>query len=306
LSISKIKRFLGVHSLSPSRDLGQNFLVDEDEAASLVRWAGVGPQDAVIEIGTGLGILTHALAQVARRVISVEIDSGLVRAHQAAESFAEFGDKVHLIHADAREFDFAQAVEELKSPVKVVANLPYSVSTPLLRQLLDARHELVSWSVMLQRELADRLLAQPSTRDYGSLTVLHHLLVEVEHGRDLDEACFYPAPKVVSSFIRIRPLDQPLLGDAEVLWVERVLRAAFGKRRKTLSNSLRAFVGENGGDSALVAEILEGLGLDSRVRAEALMPTQLLAIARILGERLSVSQKEKDENLDRDITHHLE
>ncbi|MBW2713593.1 MAG: hypothetical protein JRC77_07560, partial [Deltaproteobacteria bacterium] len=130
--------------------------------------------------------------------------------------------------------------------------------------------------------------AQPGTRDYGSLTVLHHLLVEVEHGRNLDERCFYPPPKVVSSFVCIRPLAQPLLADEEVLWVERVMRAAFGKRRKTLSNSLRAFVVENGGASGLVAEILENLGLDTRVRAEALTPPQLLAIARALGERLSV------------------
>ncbi|MBW2713735.1 MAG: hypothetical protein JRC77_08295, partial [Deltaproteobacteria bacterium] len=107
MGVSKIKKFLGAHAQSPSRDLGQNFLVDEEQAASLVRWAGVGPEDAVIEIGTGLGILTHALAQVARRVISVEIDSGLVRAHQAAQTFAEFGDKVHLVHADAREFDYS-------------------------------------------------------------------------------------------------------------------------------------------------------------------------------------------------------
>jgi len=191
VSLKAIRGFLDKHTLSPSRDLGQNFLVDPREAARLVQLAGVEPADAVIEIGTGLGILTHALAGKARSVITIEVDSGLVRAHTEEGGL---GEKVELRHADARKLDLAGIVAELGAPVKVVANLPYSVSTPLLRRLLDLRGSLESWSVMLQKELGDRLLAEPSTRDYGSMGVLHQLLVRVEHLTDVAPQGFYPAP----------------------------------------------------------------------------------------------------------------
>jgi len=227
------------------------------------------------------------LAGAARRGLTIEIDAGLVRAHRAEDSFSA---EVELRHADARKVDLSSMIEELGPPVRVVANLPYSASSPLLRRLLDLREELEEWSVMLQRELALRLLASPRTRDYGSLTVLHQLLVRVDHCADLPPQAFFPEPKVVSSFLRICPLETPLIADRELLWVERVLRAAFSQRRKTLSNALRALLAEENGSVELLAGILAELRFDPRVRAEALEPQELLALARRLGELLPNTQ----------------
>ncbi len=286
MSLAEIRAFLDKHSLSPSRDLGQNFLVDPREAARLVQLAGVEPEHAVIEIGTGLGILTHALAAKARWVITIEVDSGLVRAHAQEGGL---GENVELRHADARKVDLAGLIAGLGAPVKVVANLPYSVSTPLLRRLLDLRGALVDWSVMLQKELGDRLLADPGTRDYGSMGVLHQLLVRVDHLTDVDPQGFYPAPKVVSSFLRMSPLECSLVAEDELLGLERFLRAAFNQRRKTLVNSTRRFVKERGGEAGLLVQLLEDAGQDPRVRAEALSPENLLKLSQSLGRALAAS-----------------
>lgn len=268
-----VRDWLARHGLQAHRDLGQNFLVDAAQAERLAGLAAVGPEDAVIEIGTGLGILTRALAARARRVVTIEVDAGLVRALRA-ESLLP--DAVELRHADALEVDLAATAAELGGPVRVVANLPYAVSAPLLRRLLDLRHALCGWSVMIQRDVADRLLAAPGTRDYGSLAVLHRLCVEIEKTTTLGPRCFFPVPRVDSSFLRMAPLADGPIGPGELARVERVVRAAFSQRRKTLANALR-------GAGIESAAALAEAGLDPRVRAEALAPEQLLALARAVG-----------------------
>ena len=276
---SATRAFLARHGLLARRDLGQNFLVDEPLAAKLVRLAGVGASDAVLEIGTGLGILTRVLAARARRVLSLEVDSGLVRAVRAE---GELPPHVEVRHVDALEVDLSGLVSELGSPVRVVANLPYSISSPLLRRLLDLRGELVDWSVTLQRELADRILSQPGTRDYGSLRVLHALTVHCRRHLELHPRCFYPVPRVASSFVRMTPLPTSPLRPGELAWVERLVRAGFSQRRKTLVNSLSSsFSPEMPADRTRAA--LEGLGIDPKARAESLDEAAWLDLARLLG-----------------------
>jgi 16S rRNA (adenine1518-N6/adenine1519-N6)-dimethyltransferase len=266
------------HGLLARRDLGQNFLVDDAVAARLVTFSGVEPGDFVIEIGTGLGILTRALAARAARVVSIEVDAGLVR---ALRSEGELPAHVELIHADALDVDLAALARNPTGRVRLVANLPYAISSPLLRRLLDARDVLVDWSVMLQREVALRLTADPGTRDYGSLAVLHQLLVEIVRGPDLSPGCFFPAPAVTSRFLRLTPRREPGVRPDELLAVETVVRAAFGQRRKTLSNALRGRL-DPAPSAETLLRVLNELGIDPRARAETLLPERFVALTRAL------------------------
>ncbi|HEY8121761.1 MAG TPA: 16S rRNA (adenine(1518)-N(6)/adenine(1519)-N(6))-dimethyltransferase RsmA [Myxococcota bacterium] len=280
MSSRRAREFLERHGLAPSKELGQNFLCDEAQADKLVRLAEVGERDAVLEIGTGLGILTGALARRARAVTTIEIDAGLVRALQAD---AVLPPNARLVHADALAVDLEAEIAALASggaPVRVVANLPYSVGTPLMRRFLDLAPQLAGWAVMLQREVAQRIGAGVGTSDYGSFAVLHQLVARVKLGLALQPQCFYPAPRVVSSFALLTPRADAAIRPGELAGVERLVRAAFAHRRKTLVNSLRAH-GQL--DPAPVAAWLERVGRDARTRAEAIPPEQWLALARELA-----------------------
>jgi len=279
MSAAAARAFLERHGLAPSRELGQNFLCDDAQAEKLVRLAEVGEADGVLEIGTGLGILTRALAHRARAVTTIEVDAGLVRALTAE---AVLPANARLVHADALAVDLAAEVASLAeggAPVRIVANLPYSVATPLMRRFLDLAPQLTGWAVMIQREVALRIGAQPGTRDYGSFAVLHQLVARVKLGLALNPQCFYPAPRVVSSFVLLTPHPQAALRPGELEAVERLVRAAFAHRRKTLVNSLRQH-GEI--DPAPVAAWLARTRVDERTRAEALGPAQWRSLAREL------------------------
>ncbi len=268
-----IREILARHGLAPSRERGQNFLVDERVAAELVDRAGVEPGDSVIEVGTGLGILTRALAQRAERVLTIEVDAGLVR---ALESEALLPANAELRHADALALDWPGLVRE-RAATRVVANLPYAISAPILRLLLDLRGSLRDWSVMIQRDVADRLLADPGSRNYSSLTVLTRLCVTLRRVRDLAPGLFFPVPNVRSTFVRATPLADAPIGADDLASVERVVRGAFGQRRKTLANALR------GAGFREPAAACETVGIDPRARAESLEPEAFLALARALA-----------------------
>ena len=220
------------------------------------------------------------LAARAERVLTIEVDAGLVRALGAEGLLPE---NVPLVHADALRLDLGELVSELDAPVRLGGDLPYSISGPLLRRLLDLRADLVDWSVMIQREVVERLLASPGSRDYSSLTVLHGLTVEVERVRSIAPSCFHPRPQVRSTFLRIRPRSTALLRPGELPWVERVVRAAFSQRRKTLVNSLQGGALEPVPESELLHDALEALGVDLRARAESLPPEILLELSRRLA-----------------------
>jgi 16S rRNA (adenine1518-N6/adenine1519-N6)-dimethyltransferase len=279
VNAANVRAVLARHGLLARRDLGQSFLVDDAMAERLVKLAGVEPGDTVIEIGAGLGTLTVALAARASRVIALEIDAGLVRALRAERVLPA---NVELMHTDALDADLSVLV---RGRTRLVANLPYSVASPLLRRLLDLRGELIDWSVMLQREVALRVLAAPGSRDYGSLAVLHALCVETARCAELAPGLFFPAPRVRSTFLRITPRRDAPLAAGELATLERVVRAAFSKRRKTLANALRGSqlatpaLAQAGAVEALLARV----AIDPRARAESLAPERLLALARLLA-----------------------
>jgi 16S rRNA (adenine1518-N6/adenine1519-N6)-dimethyltransferase len=282
VNAGEVRALLARHGLRPRRDLGQNFLVSESLAARMAEQAGVGPEDAVIEIGAGLGVLTRALAARARQVVALEVDAGLVRALRAEGALPAH---VELVHADALDVDLAALAAALRPPVRVVANLPYAVSSPLLRSLLAARQALVDWTVLVQREVAARIAAAPGGRDYGSLAVLHALCVRSQRVGQLRPGCFHPAPKVISTALRLTPrADSPLVCSSdrdELVSVERVARAAFATRRKLLLNCLRA--SDVVPPDAKLEELLAELEIDPRARAESLAPERFLALSRALA-----------------------
>lgn len=291
MSRTDVRGFLDRHGLLARKDLGQNFLVDDHVAARLVELAGVASGDFVIEVGAGTGVLTRALAARAERVVSLDIDAGLVRALRSEEALPG---NVELIHQDVLRADLAAIASSFDAPperVRLVSNLPYSISGPVLRKLLDLRERLASWAVMVQREVGERLLAGPGSKDYGSLSVLHALSVHVRREMELQPRCFFPEPQVRSLFLRLEPrADSPLEAD-ELPRLERVVRAAFGKRRKTLVNALRSAGGSFGSAEELRAQ-LERLGVDLRARGETLSPEQFLALSRALAGAVSAPDAE--------------
>jgi 16S rRNA (adenine1518-N6/adenine1519-N6)-dimethyltransferase len=283
MNLSRLRELLDEHGLRLSKDLGQNFLIDTDLADELARLAGASPGDLVFEVGTGLGVLTRALAARADRVRSVEIDSGLVRVLEA-ESLLP--DNVELIHGDAREIDWQAWIDESELPVRVIANLPYSVATPLLRSLLDLAEGLEDWSVMLQSEVAERLVAETGSRAYGSLTVLHRLVADVDLIATVSPDRFFPRPKVDSSFVRVCPRANGPLLPGELVRVERLVRAAFSQRRKRVTNGLDRIAGKRWPDHDKRARrerlesLLGSIGIDPGLRPERIEPEAWLAISR--------------------------
>jgi 16S rRNA (adenine1518-N6/adenine1519-N6)-dimethyltransferase len=248
--------------------LGQNFLADPNLLDAIVRDAELGPDDVVLEVGAGEGVLSERLAAVAMHLHTVEIDRGLEPALERVAALPN----VELHWGDAMKLDLAQFAP---APSAMVANLPYSVATPLILRTIEELPSLARWTVMVQREIADRLRAGPGNRTYGSPSAVAQLACEVELVRGVDPAVFKPRPRVESAILRLRRTGPG--ADAET---RKLIRAAFAHRRKSLARSLEhAAPGSLGPARAALAE----LGLPEDARAEALAPEQFAALSAKLG-----------------------
>lgn len=249
--------------------LGQNFLADPNLLDAIVREAGIAPDDVVLEVGGGEGVLTARLAAAAARTYVVELDDRLRPALEAVAARA--GGGVELIWGDALRVDLAGLAP---APTAMVANLPYSIATPLILRTIEELSSMRRWTVMVQREIADRLRAAPGTKEYGSPSVLVQLACRVQLLRAVDAAVFRPRPRVGSALIRLERTD-PWPGAA----VARLVRAAFAHRRKALARSV-ATAGLASRERVLAA--LESAGLDPAVRAEWLAPPEFARLAKEL------------------------
>jgi 16S rRNA (adenine1518-N6/adenine1519-N6)-dimethyltransferase len=269
-----IRDRLARRGLAPSRARGQNFLRSADTARRIVEVTGVEAQDGVVEVGPGLGDLTRAIASVARRVIALEIDSGLVKL------LAEEGGlpaNVEVRHADALRVSLGDLARELGPPAVLMGNLPYRISGRLLGSLLGPRNPFRRWGFMLQAEVADRLVAEPGTSEYGPLAVRARLFYRVERALELGPEEFVPRPRVRSTFLVFDAAEgAPRLRDAAQFG--ELVRTAFQYRRKTLRAALRGRV--EGAEAAL-----EISGIDSGRRAETLSPLDFVALAEALPDR---------------------
>ncbi len=249
----------------PNRELGQHFLVDENILGVIGRLAELGPEDVVLEIGPGLGVLTGYLADRVARVHAVEIDRGL---KPSLDERLAGRENVELIFGDALNVDLADLDPP---PSKLVANLPYQVATPIVVESIDGLPTVERWCVMVQREVADRFFAQPSTKAYGAVSVLVQLAAERTGFHPVSPQVFRPRPNVESALVAFQ--RQPL--PENYARVKKVAAAAFAHRRKTLANSL-AQAGLASRDEAFAA--LEKLGRSPNVRAEELTPPEFVAL----------------------------
>jgi 16S rRNA (adenine1518-N6/adenine1519-N6)-dimethyltransferase len=256
--------------VTPNRDLGQHFLVDENILGVIGRLANLEEDDVVLEIGPGLGVLTDYLAERVRLVHAIELDRAL-EPHLSGRLDGK--DNVELHFGDALRLDLA-ALEP--APGKLVANLPYNVATPLVVESLDGLPSLELWTVMVQREVADRFFAQPSTKAYGAVSVLVQLAAERTGFHPVSRTVFRPQPNVDSALVAFRRTRLPeSYGE-----VKQVVEAAFAHRRKTLPNSLEL---SGLASRELGAEALTEIDRTPNTRAEALTPQEFVALTEKLA-----------------------
>lgn len=260
-------------SVAPKKSLGQHFLVDPNILTVITRLAELEPEDVVLEVGPGLGVLTAHLAREVAHVHAVELDSGLQPTLAAA---LEGTGNVTLRFEDALHTD----VGALRPPPrKLVANLPYNIATPLVAETLVHASSLELWCVMVQREVADRFFAAPSTRAYGAVSVLVQLTARRSGFHPVSRTVFRPPPNVDSALVAFRRVEAP----PDLQSVRRVVVGAFAHRRKTLVNSLR-LAGVASREHAEAA--VSVLGRPPAVRAEALEPQEFVQLARALREHV--------------------
>ena len=237
------------------KHLGQNFLYDPSILDNIIQASGLAGEDTVVEIGPGPGRLTRKLAEIVKRLIAIELDPELY--DRLRGDFIAYRN-VEIIHADALKFPFGTIGE-----FKVVANIPYYITTPIIFRLLDAKEHLKSMTLTIQKEVAERIVAEPGGRDYGVLTIMIQYFAQPELKFIIPKEAFRPIPKVDSALVHMKILEQPrvVVRDEKVFF--RLVRTAFSQRRKTLSNSLKGF----GGD---IRAVMISAGIDPQRRPETL------------------------------------
>ncbi len=256
------------------KSLGQHFLVDRSYCRRILRLAAIGDGDPVLEIGPGTGLLTERLLEAGARVVAIEIDPDMVN-HLTDSLAGRYPSRLTLVQADVLAVDWGAVPVPI--PSKVVGNLPYNIASRIIQKMMPIKHRFQSLTLMLQKELAQRLLASPGGGDYGYFSVLGQYHFRAVAGFDVPAGAFRPPPKVRSHVLRLEPTETP--GEISS-WrpLQRLLRAAFAQRRKTLFNNLRA--------AGVPAPALEGFlrecGIPARARAEEVPPAGFLCLARML------------------------
>jgi 16S rRNA (adenine1518-N6/adenine1519-N6)-dimethyltransferase len=250
----------------PKKRFGQNFLSDPDIIRSLVEAIRPQPDDLMVEIGPGLGALTQPLLKTLNHLHTVELDRDIVawmQNHYPA-------DKITIHNLDALKFDFSALGEN----VRVVGNLPYNISTPILFHLLESVAHITDMHFMLQKEVVERMVAEPSTPDYGRLSVMLQYRLHMEYLLTVPPEAFDPAPKVESAFVRVVPYPAPPHPARDEKLFAKVVAAAFAQRRKTLRNTLKGILDDAG---------FAALNINPQLRAENLGVAQFVAVANHLG-----------------------
>ncbi len=259
---------------------GQNFLVDTHVLEKIMDAAQITADDCVVEIGPGIGTMTQYLAERAGSVVAVEIDKNLIPILQ--ETLSEY-DNVTIINEDILKVDLNRIVEEKNEgrPVKVVANLPYYITTPIIMGLFENHMPLQSITIMVQKEVADRMQIGPGTKDYGALSLAVQYYARPEIVAIVPPNCFIPRPGVASAVIRLTRYEEPPVQVTDEAFLFALIRASFNQRRKTLANGL-----SNAQNLSLtreqVTEALESMGLSPTVRGEALTLSQFAALSEML------------------------
>lgn len=264
------------------KKFGQNFLIDTHVLEKIIASAGVTEDDCVLEIGPGIGTMTQYLAEHARQVVAVEIDRNLIPILK--ETLADY-ENVEIINEDILKVDIKQLTEQYNGgrPIKVVANLPYYITTPIIMGLFESDVPIDNITVMVQKEVADRMQEGPGSKDYGALSLAVQYYAQPEIVANVPPNCFIPRPTVGSAVIRLtRHREMPVKADNPKLMF-RLIRASFNQRRKTLQNGLNNSP-ELPYTKEQVVQALEKMGLSPSVRGEALSLAQFAKLSDLLGE----------------------
>ncbi|MDE0185177.1 MAG: 16S rRNA (adenine(1518)-N(6)/adenine(1519)-N(6))-dimethyltransferase RsmA [Candidatus Poribacteria bacterium] len=275
-----VREFLNRTGTRPRKRLGQNFLIDPNVLEKIVAASEITDADSALEIGAGLGFLTSALALNAKRVIAIEVDNVLFRELQCR--FTDFP-QVRLIHGDVLKVNLSPLLDQFsRSNTKVIANLPYSITTPIIWKLLSHHRHIGICVLMMQREVADRIAALPDRKTYGALTVGISYYAETEIVDVIPPDCFYPAPQVESAIVKLKIRDAPKVRVADEALFFRIIRASFQARRKMLRNALLK------NNVPITAEALDSvfdkLEIDPRRRGETLEISEFAALANGIAE----------------------
>jgi len=270
------RTLLAKYQIRPLKRLGQSFLADPNIIRKIIEVSDIRRDETVVEIGAGLGVMTALIARRAKRVIALEIDRALITVlHEEMKKY----DHVEILHVDALKFEFRSRGE---TTIKIVGNIPYSISSQILFRLLEARDHISSMILMFQKEVAERIVAGPGSKTYGILSVLVGLYTDSSIVLNVSPQCFYPRPRVESAVVRMDIRDKPLVDVDDDAFLLTVIRQAFSRRRKTLFNNLR--------DSSRIGirketalSILEGLGIDPVRRAETLTPEDFARLSNAIS-----------------------
>ncbi len=267
------------------KKFGQNFLIDTHVLDKIVESAGITKDDCVLEIGPGIGTMTQYLAESARKVIAVEIDSNLI---PILEDTLSAYDNVQVLNEDILKVDIEALAKEQNEgrPMKVVANLPYYITTPIIMGLLEGEAKVDSITIMVQKEVADRMQMTPGSKEYGALSLAVQYYAKPEIVANVPPNCFMPRPNVGSAVIRLSLYEKPPVEVKDSKYMFQLIRASFNQRRKTLVNGL-----QNGGLGLTKDEILAALsemGLSEMVRGETLSLEQFALLSDILQKNHNI------------------
>lgn len=270
------------HSLSVRGHLGQHLLIDPNVQRKIVDLLSLQPKDKVLEIGPGLGALTGGLLERCGRLVAVEKDEKFVSILN--EEYPAFSEKNYeVIQGDILDFDFAPVIKsKSKTPWKVVSNLPYYITAPILFKLLEYRQYFSKLVLMMQKEVADRLLAGPGTKAFGRLTLAVRYAADVQHAFDVSPNCFTPKPEVGSSVIVVTPHTKPQLSGAKEKFLMHLIQVAFSQRRKMLLRLLSEDK-KIGKTRAEIQKIFDASGIPQTVRGEELMLKDYFTLTAALG-----------------------
>jgi len=266
------------------KKFGQNFLINTGILEDIIEAAEITKDDFVLEIGPGIGTMTQYLCESAREVIAVEIDKNLI---PILEDTLSAYDNVEVLNDDILKVDIKTLAEERNAgkPIKVVANLPYYITTPIIMGLFESHVPIDSITIMVQKEVADRMQEGPGSKEYGALSLAVQYYAHPEIVVNVPPSCFMPQPKVGSAVIRLTRHAEPPVNVEDEKLMFQIIRASFNQRRKTLANGLNNFTGLNL-SKEVIQQCIEELGVPVTIRGEALSLEQFAQLSNIIGKHL--------------------
>jgi 16S rRNA (adenine1518-N6/adenine1519-N6)-dimethyltransferase len=277
------KEILHQYGIKPNKKLSQSFLIDINVINRIVHAANISQEDIVVEIGAGIGVLTENIAKKAKRVIAVEIDRNLV---EVLKDKLGGYDNVEVHCGDILKFDFNFISETHNSKIKIIGNVPYNISSPLIFRLLSFRPVISDFMLMLQKEIVQRLVSVSDNKIYGVPSVILQMFASAEKIFDVPSACFYPQPKVESAMIRGAFREKPLVPLQDEEFFTGLVKAAFAQRRKMLINNLKNSKLLADIEEEKITEVLSSAGIDGKRRGETLSVEEFGKLSNLLWESI--------------------